>query len=200
MLRGSSGEDEEAGVDPSAQWTDEELASMSVGEREELVRRLVATGLSRPELPNRRRRRRFLLLASLGSLVLVPWIGFLAATLPHRYEARHWTLAWVGFDVVLVIGLAATAWMAWRARPAVIFPALVTATLLVCDAWFDTTTAQRSDVLVSALSALLLELPMAAVLVAAVVLVQRQVVVSVRTGPTDQETVRLHRRPGWGRS
>jgi hypothetical protein len=170
-------------VDGSPRWTDEELARLSVEEREELVRRLVSTGVPPAELPNRRRRRRFLLVASLGSLVLVPWIGILAATLPHRYEARHWTLAWVGFDVALVIGLAATAWMAWRARPAVIFPALVTATLLVCDAWFDTTTAQRSDVLVSALSAVLLELPMAAVLVGAVVLVQRQVVVAMRAGP-----------------
>jgi hypothetical protein len=180
-------------VDSSPRWTDEELAGMSVEERDDLVRRLVSTGVHPAELPDRRRRRRFLLVASLGSLVLVPWIAFLAATLPHRYEARHWTLAWVGFDVALVIGLAWTAWMAWRARPAVIFPALVSATLLVCDAWFDTTTAQRSDVLVSALSAVLLELPMAAVLVVAVVLVQRQVVVAMRDGPEGPE-VRPRRR------
>ncbi|MEJ2865592.1 hypothetical protein [Actinomycetospora flava] len=163
-------------------WTDEELARLTVREREELVRRLVATGITHPTLPSGRRRRRFLLLAALGSLVLVPWIGVLAATLPHRYEARHWTLAWVGFDVALMAGLAVTAWMAWRARPALVVPALITATLLVCDAWFDTTTAQRSDVLVSALSALLLELPMAAVLVGAVVIVLRSLVVLRSSG------------------
>jgi hypothetical protein len=164
--------------DVDARWTDDDLARLSVEERAELVSRLVATGVAPPTLPHRPRRRRFLLLAAVGSLVLVPWIGVLAATLPHRYEARHWTLAWVGFDVALVLGLAATALMAWRGRPAVIFPALVTATLLVCDAWFDTTTAQRSDVLVSALSAVLVELPMAAVLVTAVVLVHRQIVIA----------------------
>ncbi|GAA4915961.1 hypothetical protein EV188_104432 [Actinomycetospora succinea] len=163
-------------------WTDDELARLSPEEREDLVRRLVATGISPPVLPAGRRRRRFLLVAAVGSLVLVPWIGILAATLPHRYEARHWTLAWVGFDVALVVGLAATAWMAWRARPALVFPALVTATLLVCDAWFDTTTAQRSDVVVSALSAVLLELPMAAVLVGAVVIVLRSLVVLRSSG------------------
>jgi hypothetical protein len=165
-------------VDGSLRWSDEDLAELSAEERAELVRRVVAIEAPAPPPPHRRRR--FLVLASIGSLLLVPWIGFLAATLPHRYEARHWTLAWVGFDVALLVGLAATAYMAWRGRPAVIFPALVTATLLVCDAWFDTTTAQRSDVLVSALSAVLLELPMAAVLIAAVVLVHRQVVVAPR--------------------
>ena len=181
-------------------WTDDALARMALEDREDLLRRLLATGVSRPELPSGRRRRRLLLVASIGSLVLVPWIGILAATLPHRYEARHWTLAWVGFDIALVLGLGTTAWMAWRARPALVVPALVTATLLVCDAWFDTTTAQRSDVLVSALSALLLELPMAAVLVGAVVLVGRSVVVSMRAGPAEHETVRLRRRRRGARS
>ncbi|MHC1558882.1 hypothetical protein ACR9E3_07995 [Actinomycetospora sp. C-140] len=186
-------------MDTSPRWSDEDLERMSVEEREDLVRRVTARGVSHPELPAGRRRRRFLLIAAIGSLVLVPWIGILAATLPHRYEARHWTLAWVGFDVALVVGLAMTAWMTWRARPALVYPALITATLLVCDAWFDTTTAQRSDVLVSALSALLLELPMAAVLIGAVVLVQRSVVVSVRAGPIDSETVLLRRRWRWAR-
>ena len=172
---------------------------MSIEEREDLVRRITARGLTRPELPAGRRRRRFLLVAAIGSLVLVPWIAILAATLPHRYEARHWTLAWVGFDIALVAGLATTAWLTWRARPALVYPALITATLLVCDAWFDTTTAQRSDVLVSALSALLLELPMAAVLVVAVVIVQRSVVVSMRAGPTESETVLMRRTRRWGR-
>jgi hypothetical protein len=173
-------------MDGTAPWSDDDLARLSVEERTELVRRVVAAGAPAPPP---QRRRRFLVMASLGSLVLVPWIAFLAATLPHRYEARHWTLAWVGFDVALLVGLAATAFMTWRGRPAVVFPALVTATLLVCDAWFDTTTAQRSDVLVSSLSAVLLELPMAAVLVAAVVLVHRQTTVSPRPEPD--------RRPRW---
>ncbi|WP_345411669.1 hypothetical protein [Actinomycetospora chlora] len=179
-------------MDGSVRWSDDDLARLTVEERAELVRRVVAVGAPAPPPPHRRRR--FLLLASIGSLVLVPWIGFLAATLPHRYEARHWTLAWVGFDVVLLVGLATTAFMAWRGRPAVVFPALVTATLLVCDAWFDTTTAQRTDVVVSALSALLLELPMAAVLVAAVVLVHRQNTVTPRPASEPGRRRRWRRR------
>lgn len=137
-------------MDGSLRWSDEDLAELSAEERAELVRRVVAIEAPAPPPPHRRRR--FLVLASIGSLLLVPWIGFLAATLPHRYEARHWTLAWVGFDVALLVGLAATAYMAWRGRPAVIFPALVTATLLVCDAWFDVLTSRTTHELVVAIA------------------------------------------------
>lgn len=151
---------------------DEALARMSDGERRALALRLARydeVGAA-PE----RRRRRFVLVAAVGSLVLVPWIGFLAVTLPHRYVAVHWTLAWVGFDTALLLALAATSFLAWRGRPLMVVPALVAATLLVCDAWFDTTTANRSDRGVSALSALLLELPMAVLLVVAALLVLRR--------------------------
>ena len=72
------------------------------------------------------------------------------------------------------LALAATSFLAWRGRPLMVVPALVAATLLVCDAWFDTTTANRSDRGVSALSALLLELPMAVLLVVAALLVLRR--------------------------
>ncbi|TCK22334.1 hypothetical protein [Pseudonocardia endophytica] len=154
--------------------TDDLLEAMSVEERRDLAVRLAR--FERPEQPGaaERRRRRFVTVAAAGSVVLVPWIAVLALTLPHRYVAAHWTLAWVGFDVALLAGLATTAYLAWRARPTMIVPALITATLLVCDAWFDTTTADRSDRLVSALSALLVELPMAVVLIAAAILVIRR--------------------------
>lgn len=154
--------------------TDDVLEAMSADERRELAARLAHyeepgdTGVAA------RRRRRFVTIAAAGSVVLVPWIAVLALTLPHRYVAAHWTLAWVGFDVALLVGLASTAFLAWRARPIMVVPALVTATLLVCDAWFDTTTADRSDRLISVLSALLLELPMAVVLVGAAILVIRR--------------------------
>jgi Na+/phosphate symporter len=140
---------------------DEALAGMSDGERRALALRLARydEAGAAPE----RRRRRFVLVAAVGSLVLVPWIGVLAVTLPHRYVAVHWTLAWVGFDTALLLALAATSFLAWRGRP-----------LMVCDAWFDTTTANRSDRGVSVLSALLLELPMAVLLVVAALLVLRR--------------------------
>jgi hypothetical protein len=49
-----------------------------------------------------------------ASVGLIPWIVLLAITLPHRYVASHWTVTWVGFDIVLLGCLAPTAWLAWR--------------------------------------------------------------------------------------
>jgi hypothetical protein len=90
-----------------------------------------------------------------------------ALTLPHRYLAGHWRVTWVGFDIILLGCLAVTAWLAWRRRQAVVIAAFITATLLVCDAWFDVTTSSgRADTIVAIASALLLELPLAALLFA----------------------------------
>jgi len=157
--------------------TDDVLEAMSADERRDLAARLARYEDGGDADGAERRRRRFVTVAAAGSVVLVPWIAVLAVTLPHRYVAAHWTLAWVGFDVALLVGLAATAYLAWRGRPLMIVSALVTATLLVCDAWFDSTTADRADRLVSVLSALLVELPMAVVLVTAAVLVIRRRIV-----------------------
>ncbi len=84
-----------------------------------------------------RRRRHVLLVASAAAVVLVPWLAVLAATLPDRHRAHEWRLAWVGFDAVLVVAFAATAWFGWRSRQIVVTAFVVTATLLLCDAWFD---------------------------------------------------------------
>jgi len=113
------------------------------------------------------RRRRFATLMTIASLALIPWIVLLGLTLPHRYVAGHWTLTWVGFDVLLLTSLAATSWLAWRRRRIVVLAAFATATLLMCDAWFDITTATgRTDTLIAVATAVLLELPFAAVLCA----------------------------------
>jgi hypothetical protein len=94
--------------------------------------------------------------------VLIPWTVFLGLTLPHHYVARNWTLTWVGFDVVLMACLGLTATLAWRGRQAVALAAFVTATLLVCDAWFDiTTSSSLMDTVLSGLDAALVELPLA---------------------------------------
>jgi hypothetical protein len=97
-------------------------------------------------------------------LALIPWIVVLAATLPPRYLAGHWRAAWVGFDLLMLLGLAATAWAGWRRRKILLLFATVTGTLLVCDAWFDVTTASGDDLWVSIAGALLGELPLAAFL------------------------------------
>ncbi len=93
---------------------------------------------------------------------LVPWIVYLALTLPRRNLERHYRLSWVGFDVILVVALAMTASMAFRVDARVQYPAMAAATLLVVDAWFDvTTSSSRSAVTVAIVLALGAELPAA---------------------------------------
>jgi hypothetical protein len=93
----------------------------------------------------------------------VPWTVHLALTLPEQAGARHYRLAWVGFDLMLVALLLATAGLAWRGSRQVGLIASATAAVLVVDAWFDLTTAQPADVRAAVLSAVLLELPLAVV-------------------------------------
>jgi hypothetical protein len=102
-------------------------------------------------------------------VALAGWIVVLGFTLPRRYDAAHWNLAWLGFDLALLAGLVLTAWAAWRRRAVVVLFATATATLLCADAWFDVTTARSSDLVVSALQALLVELPFAIFLLYVVV-------------------------------
>jgi hypothetical protein len=104
----------------------------------------------------------FLVLAA----VTVPWVLYLGLTLPDRSLARHYDIAWVGFDVMLVLALLSTGWLAARGRDHVELPAVATATLLVVDAWFDVlTSAGPAQMVVAVLSAVLVELPLAALCV-----------------------------------
>jgi hypothetical protein len=101
-----------------------------------------------------------------GALALgtIPWTVFLAVTLSPNARTVHYRSAWVGFDILLVVVLAATAYFAWRGSPQVAFAANSAATLLVVDAWFDVLTTPRDDGLsLSIALALLFELPLAAV-------------------------------------
>lgn len=40
---------------------------------------------------------------------MVPWFGYLAATLPKNDVAHNWPVTWVGLDVLLVGFMVATA-------------------------------------------------------------------------------------------
>ena len=146
--------------------SDDMLSQMTREERAALGRRLAALDNDLPSLSaGNERRRRFVILLTFASIALVPWIVLLAFTLPRRYLAGHWTLTWVGFDIVLLSGLSLTAWLAWRRRQAVIMAAFITGTLLTCDAWFDITTSSgRADTITAIASALVLELPLAGLL------------------------------------
>jgi hypothetical protein len=142
-----------------------DLRRMTPEERAGLARALArvnAQGLA--PTPLSQRRRRALIAACLaGVLLLAVWIVVLEVKLPRYYRAGGWRGAWVGFDAGLLLVLAATAWAAWRRRQVLIGCLMVLATLLCCDAWFDTMLDWGTrGFMVSLLSAVLVELPLAA--------------------------------------
>jgi hypothetical protein len=129
-------------------------------------------------------RRRFTVVVALCCVGLIPWTVFLAVTLPRHYVASHWRLAWVGFDLALIVALALSAWRAYRRRPNFATTAAVTATLLTVDAWFDVVTASgRADRVVSGVAALA-ELPLAALLAVAARRVRGRPPAGEGAGPT----------------
>jgi hypothetical protein len=158
-----------------------ELRRMSPDERRELARALAAIDMPHPLMdPRVQRRRRFGLLFMMGCcIVLTCWIAVLILRLPSHYTTTDWRVVWVGLDIAELCGFAATAWAAWHQRQVVIFLMVVTGTLLLCDAWFDVTLDYGSSgFLVSLLSALLVELPLALMMFAAA---RRLTRVTVRT-------------------
>jgi hypothetical protein len=71
--------------------------------------------------------------------VMVPWTLWLSVALPSRHTSHDWDSTWVGFDLVLLTGLALTAagyWRRWAILPIV---ASASGMLLFADAWFDVT-------------------------------------------------------------
>jgi hypothetical protein len=100
--------------------------------------------------------------AVLGAATL-PWTVYLAMTLPKQANTHHYRLAWVGFDAMLIVVLLATAYVAWRGNRLVGLLATITATMLVVDAWFDVTTSNQADRPGAILSAVFIEVPLAAV-------------------------------------
>jgi hypothetical protein len=97
---------------------------------------------------------------------LVPWTLWLAYDLPQRHIARHWDLAWVGFDVGMACLLLATAFAAIRRSVWIQSTAAAAATMLVCDAWFDIVTASGgTEQAMAVASGILIELPLAAICV-----------------------------------
>lgn len=152
-----------AGID----LTDEQIRAMDPSERKSLIERLERPAAdlvpSRSTIAHTRRVRLELMIG--GSLSLIPWIGFLALTLPNRYMARNWSATWVGFDVGLVVLMATTAILGWQRRQLLILSAVATGVLLICDAWFDIMTATPDDVWVSVATAVFGELPLAVILI-----------------------------------
>ena len=147
-----------------------DLRQLSAAERRQLARSLAVIDYPDPllEVTLARGRKLGALFSIVACTVLVGWIIVLLFTLHRSFHAHYWRLAWVGFDVVLLFGFAATGWAFWRGRQIVIACLLVTGTLLCCDAWFDVMLdLGTSGQWVSIASALVVELPIAFLMFAA---------------------------------
>jgi hypothetical protein len=121
---------------------------------------------------------------------LVAWITVLALTLPRYYRTGGWRGAWVGFDIAELAVFAATGWAAWRRRQILLICLVVLATLLCCDAWFDVVLDARTrDFLFSVLSAVIIELPLAALAIIAAHRLIRQAICRVRLLEGDADPI-----------
>jgi len=130
------------------------------------------------------------------ALGTVPWVIFLAVTLPRHATFAHYRGVWVGFDAALVAVLALTGFLAWRGRPRVALASTAAATMLLVDAWFDVMTTPRGHGWFMSLAlAVLVELPLAAIcmwiaLHAAVVIENRVVLLSRRARRAEDRIAR----------
>ena len=124
--------------------------------------------------PDVARMRRLRLVVMVGGAIgLIPWIVLLVAALPANYLAHNWPATWVGFDVLLVAFMATTAVLVFVRRQLVPLTAFATGVLLICDACFDVMTAGPHDLWVSALTATLVELPLAVILITTALRISR---------------------------
>jgi hypothetical protein len=94
---------------------------------------------------------------AVSAAVLVPWIAYLALTLPRATTAFHWPLAWSGLDGAIAAGLAATAWLAARGHRLVRPAAAATVALMGSDAWFDVCTSASGRPLAWAVTDMIIE-------------------------------------------
>lgn len=101
-------------------------------------------------------------LALACTIGIIPWIVYLAMTLPPRQRAVDYDIAWVGYDAAMCLVLAALAYCALRRKPATGPIAAVAATMLVVDAWFDViTTEDHRQFVYAIISAACAEIPLA---------------------------------------
>jgi hypothetical protein len=100
-----------------------------------------------------------------AGIAVVPWSAYLAISLPRTSQSGHYRIAWVGFDLFLAWTLFRVGWIAGRgpaANDRVELPATAAATLLLVDAWFDTTTsADRGSFVAALILAVVAEVPLA---------------------------------------
>ena len=95
-----------------------------------------------------------------AGVAMIPWLLYLAFTLPASATDGHWALAWVGLDSCEALALFATGRLLLRADNRCVLAA--TAVLLLTDAWLDMTSAAPGDELLTAIAmAVFAEAPIA---------------------------------------
>jgi hypothetical protein len=147
--------------------TPQEIASWTPEDRARVARSL-DSHIPRPNRQKRTRRQRRLLIALtvVSAVVLLPWIGLLSVTLRETSSGGAWRIAWVGFDTALFLSFAVSGYFVWKRRQIAPVVMAVTATLVFTDAWFDLTLSWNTpEFTVAMLSALIIEIPLAFVLV-----------------------------------
>ncbi|GAA0353084.1 hypothetical protein NE235_25910 [Actinoallomurus spadix] len=93
-----------------------------------------------------------------GAIAVGAWTVLLGFYAPAA--ARH---LWIGFDLLLVAGMALTGWLARRGDGRAALTAAGLAALMLADVWFDVMTARPGHRPASIVMACTLELPFAAV-------------------------------------
>ncbi|MCU1655469.1 MAG: hypothetical protein JWO57_125 [Pseudonocardiales bacterium] len=152
---------------PFLEISDAAIAELSPHERQELIMRLARptselVGSATAVRKLRRHRLTFLIVCAAA---LVPWTVYLGLSLPDRYVARNWSVTWVGFDAVLVAMFLVTALLGALRRQMLVLTTFASGILLLCDAWFDLTTAGPDDIWVSVATAGFVEVPIAVLLI-----------------------------------
>jgi hypothetical protein len=136
--------------------SDAQIAALTSAQRRELIERLERPMADlRPKGFAAKLTQAHLGLMTGGAVFMIPWIVYLSFTLPENYTVRNWPLTWLGFDSLLVVFMAATAILTWLHRQVLVLPAFTTGILLLCDAWFDVTTASPEEFRSSVVTALL---------------------------------------------
>lgn len=154
--------------------SDAQIAALSPAQRRDLIQRLERPleEIFPPAIARRMRRNRLTLMVG-GTIALIPWTIYLAFTLPENYVAYNWPATWIGFDCLLIAFMAVTAVLGWLRRQLVLLAAFTTGVLLICDAWFDIMTAGPGQVGVSVLTAALINIPLAVIMIAGAVRIIR---------------------------
>ena len=132
-------------------------------------------------------------LAMTATIALIPWTLIYISQLPDHHTAKHWNLAWAGFDLALCVALGVTAWCSLRERALLIVGLIVSSTLLVCDAWFDVATSLGThDETATLVAALAVELPLATYFA---VLAYRYLRTAIRVSRPEYASSALHTVP-----